>query len=479
MGRISIVIFFLLFSFTSYSQELQIERFLSDSTMKYASVSLCITDAETGNIIYQHDPEKSLKQASVLKLVTTAAALELLGKDYTFKTSVYYSGRIRKGSGILDGDIIIKGGGDPALGSENFPDFYNGFTDKWINDIRALGIKKITGGVIADDSRYDYQPVPPGWSWEDLGNYYGSGAYGLSVFDNTLFIHFKTSEKGTTPLITALFPEGSGIDFTNFLTASGTVDNGYIYSAPYSNKGCISGTIPENNEDFILKGSIPDPPLFLANTFQKKLKDAGIKITSAPSSIRLKPEIKTDNLTLVSETISPPLSTLIEVLNHKSVNLYAEQLVKELGKVFNNSGTTASGIQVIMEFLDSAGLKTDGMFIDDGSGLSSLDAVSSAEMVKLLLFMKKNGRFYADYYQSLPEPGKEGTLKNYFRDPVFESKLRAKSGSLTRVRSYAGYFTSFTGKDMIFCIIVNNYIGPSKNVIQGIEGIIKEVILTR
>ena len=478
MVRILIVILLLL-PVISYSQQGQVEKFLSDSSMIHASVSLCIADAESGNIISQYNPEKSLTQASLLKLITTATALEKLGKDYTFKTSLGYTGKIKKGSKKLEGDIVIKGGGDPTLGSENFPEFNEGLIDKWIKDIKALGIKKIAGRIIADDSYYDYEPVPAGWSWEDIGNYYGAGAYGLSISDNTLQIHFKTSGNGSLPVITNIFPEGSGIEFTNYLTASGTEDNGYFFSAPFSNKGWITGTIPENKEDFILKGSIPDPPLFLAKTLSEKLAAAGVKVNGKPATTRIMPEDKPGNFTLVSETISPPLSAIIEVLNHKSVNLYAEHLIKELGKIFKNSGTTAAGVEVVKEFLDSTGIKTDGMFIEDGSGLSPGDAVNSAAMVKLLLYMKRNGKFFDDYLRSLPEAGKEGTLKNYFKDQVFESRLKVKSGSMTRVRSYAGYFTTLAGKEMIFCIIVNNYDGPSRNVVSGIEEIIKEVIISR
>jgi D-alanyl-D-alanine carboxypeptidase/D-alanyl-D-alanine-endopeptidase (penicillin-binding protein 4) len=479
MIRVLIIFLLFLLPVVSDSQQSQIVKFLSDSSIINSSVSLCIIEADSGRVISQYNPEMSLTQASILKLVTTATALEMLGKDYTFRTAVGYTGKIKKGSKTLDGDIIIKGGGDPSLGSENFPEFYNGFIEKWIQDIQVLGIRKVTGRIISDDTYYDYEPVPAGWVWDDIGNYYGAGVYGLSVYDNTLQIHFRTSEKGSIPVITSILPEDPGIEFTSFLTASGNTDNGYIYSSPYTDKGWISGTIPENQEDFILKGSIPDPPLFLANTLYKKLKDAGIKINGNPVTTRLMPELKTEIFTLISETISPPLSAIIDVLNHKSVNLYAEHLIKELGKVFKNSGTTSAGAEVIMGFLDSAGVNTNGMFIEDGSGLSSLDAVNSTEMVKLLLFMKKKGRFFEYYFKSLPEPGKEGTLKNYFRDPVFESRLRAKSGSMTRVRSYAGYFTTLSGKEMIFCIIVNNYIGPSRKIISGIEDIIKDVILKR
>ena len=476
MVRIIFGFYFLFISVISYSQQGQIEKFLSDSSMVHSSVSFCIADAETGNIISQYNSEKSLTQASILKLITTAVALEKLGKDYTFKTTIGYSGKIKKRAKTLEGNLIIKGGGDPALGSENFSEFYNGFIDKWIKDIKTLGIRKVTGRIIADDSYYDYQPVPARWTWEDIGNYYGAGAFGLSVLDNTLQIHFNTSVKGSVPVITKIIPEGCEMEFTNFLTASGNEDNGYIFSTPYSNKGWIAGTIPENKEDFVLKGSIPDPPLFLAKTLNKKLAEAGVKVTGNPVTTRLVPEVKADSFKFVSETISPTLSAIIEVLNHKSVNLYAEHLIKELGRKFKNSGTTSAGIEVVKEFLDSTGINTDGLFIEDGSGLSSRDAVNSNDMVKLLLYMKKSGIFYNEFLKSLPEPGKEGTLKNHFKDPVFDSRLKAKSGSMTRVQSYAGYLTTLSGKEMIFCIIVNNYNGSARKVISGIEEIIKDVI---
>jgi D-alanyl-D-alanine carboxypeptidase/D-alanyl-D-alanine-endopeptidase (penicillin-binding protein 4) len=479
MMRISFLALLSFLSITFYGQQSKITEFLSDSSMMHSSVSLCIIDADSGKIVSQYNPGKSLTQASILKLVTTAVSLELLGKDYKFKTGIGYSGKIKKGRKTLLGDIIIKGGGDPALWSENFTETYNGFIDKWILDIKAQGIKRIKGRVIADDSYYDYEPVPTGWGWDDLGNYYGAGAYGLSISDNTLKIHFKTGGKGTKAEITNIFPEDPGIELTNYLISSGTGDNGYIYSAPYSSTGWITGTITENSNDFILNGSIPDPPLYFAKTLNKKLNDAGIKISGNPSTARLLPDFKKDSIKIISEISSPPLSEIIDVLNHKSVNLYAEHLIKELGKVFKGNGTTAAGIEVVNSFLDSIGVNTKGMFIEDGSGLSSLDAVNSEGMVKLLYFMKKNSRFFDEYFKSLPEAGKNGTLKSYFKDPVFENRLRAKSGSLTRVRSYAGYFTTLSGKEMIFCIIVNNYNGSSRRLITGIEEIIKEVIVNR
>ena len=141
-----------------------------------------------------------------LSLLTSAAALELLGPGYCFKTQLGYTGNLNKSTGLLTGDIVIKGGGDPALGSQYFKDHYRNFLTDWITTIKKLGIKKIEGRIIADDTRYDNQPVPPKWIWEDIGNYYGAGTYGLSVFDNMFEIHFRTYGEGSIPEITRHCP---------------------------------------------------------------------------------------------------------------------------------------------------------------------------------------------------------------------------------------------------------------------------------
>jgi D-alanyl-D-alanine carboxypeptidase/D-alanyl-D-alanine-endopeptidase (penicillin-binding protein 4) len=320
-------------------------------------------------------------------------------------------------------------------------------------------------------------PVPAKWLWEDTGNYYGAGAYGLSVFDNTYEIHFTTFSNGTIPSIKQIVPDECRFDLSNFLICSGTSDEGYVFTAPYSNSGWIAGTIPINQQDFILKASITDPPLFLAKLLTEKLKKIGVKTSGKPTTVRLEKNYHPEKTVQVTQTVSPALSEIVSVLNHESVNLIAEHLTKELGKKFKNSGTTASGIEVVDDFLKNSGINTNGIFIEDGSGLSPLDAVNTRELVRLLVYLKNKGKYFPEFYASLPDAGQNGTLKNYFKDPVFESHLKAKSGSMTRVRSFAGYFTTKTGKNMVFSIIINNYSGPSKIITSEIEDNIKELII--
>lgn len=460
-----------------HCQDESVVKLISDPSLKYGTVSLAVINTETGDPVITFNHEKSLIPASVAKLITSVVALEILGPDYTFKTVAGHTGNIDRNKGILSGDIVICGGGDPALGSEYFNDYYSGFIDKWVNEIQKLGIKKVEGGVIVDDSYYDYQPVPGKWLWEDAGNYYGAGVYGLSLFDNTYKIHFATDSGNGSVRLLYIEPPECGQGLINRLQAAGESDMGYVFAAPYSDGGWIEGTIPAGRKEFILKASIPDPPMLLAEILHKRLVSAGITVKGNPSTARLRNNYKPADMVTVSILSSPPLSDIVKVMNHESVNLYAEHLLKELGKFSEGEGTSAAGIRTIKEFLKSKGFDTEGLFLADGSGLSPLNGVSSGLLAGLLVNVKKESSSFPVFYSSLPEAGKNGTLKNYFRDNIFANNLKAKTGSMTRVRSFAGYFTTNSGKEMAFSIIVNNFTGNSKELIPVLENFLREIIL--
>jgi D-alanyl-D-alanine carboxypeptidase/D-alanyl-D-alanine-endopeptidase (penicillin-binding protein 4) len=266
---------------------------------------------------------------------------------------------------------------------------------------------------------------------------------------------------------------------SNQLKASGNSDKGYVFAAPYNDYAWMDGSIPANMEDFVLKASVTDPPLLLSEIIDSMLDSAGIVVTEDPSTARLEKDFMYNGLRIIAEVVSPPLKDIIEVQNHESVNLFAEHLLKELGKIYKNNGSTAAGIEVLYKFLEDSGINTGGMYIEDGSGMSPMDAVTSGGLADLLLFMRRKGKYFNEFYASLPDAGKEGTLTNYFKNPVFDSNLKAKSGSMTRVRSYAGYFKTMSGNEMAFSIIINNYSGPSQKIIAGIEEILKETILNK
>jgi D-alanyl-D-alanine carboxypeptidase/D-alanyl-D-alanine-endopeptidase (penicillin-binding protein 4) len=262
----------------------------------------------------------------------------------------------------------------------------------------------------------------------------------------------------------------------NWLVAVGTADEGYVFAAPYSTNGWLAGTIPANPDDFILKASIADPPRLMARVIDRRLRDAGIKISGEPSTTRLLQTQIGSQVHIINMIDSPPLRDIIKVINYESVNLYAEHLVKELGKKFLRQGTTEAGLKVIYEFLSGAGIDKAGFFLEDGSGVSPVNGINSMGVTELLCHMSSEAVHGNYFLSSLPAAGKEGTLARYFRDPEFETRMVAKSGSMTRVRSYAGYLKTLSGKNLAFCIIVNNFTGPAADVVKYIEAILRESI---
>jgi D-alanyl-D-alanine carboxypeptidase/D-alanyl-D-alanine-endopeptidase (penicillin-binding protein 4) len=442
--------------------------------MQNASIAFYVADAGNGSVVYSYNPKISLTPASNMKLISSAAALELLGPNHIFKTSIGYTGVLNNETGVLNGDIIIKGGGDPALGSDNFSNHYEDFAEQWIEAIKNAGIKKVNGRVITDDSYYDFDPVAPRWLWEDLGASYGAGVFGLSIFDNTCSIKVRTSNDGNVEIVD-ITPNLDEYVFTNRLKSVGTEANWYVYTAPYSTSGWLSGTIPVRNE-YVMKASIPDPPLMAAQMLSRRMKVEEIEITGAPTTARIE-NLTNIDITCLAQTNSPELSAITEFLNKESVNLYADTFTKELGKQFRGNGSLSDGTKVIMQFLSSAGVDTCGFFIEDGSGLSARSAINAEGIATLLIYMWNEGKYFQDYISSLPDAAQSGTIAQFFTDPVFKSNLKAKSGSMTRVRCYSGYFTAKSGKNMVFSMLINNFQGPSRNVIRHIEETLKEIIL--
>ena len=459
------------------AQQQDVNSFFPDSIFGVGSLTLTVAELTTGEVLCSINPGKTLTPASVQKLVSTSAALEILGADYRFTTVIGYKGQLNRRGNVLTGDVIIKGGGDPALGSERFADHYGDIVRNMADAIEKSGISRIDGRVIADETIYDLSPVSTRWSWGDLGNYYGAGPYGLSVFDNTLRIHMKTGERGSVPQIFKLDPVIKDLTLMSYLLAEGTSDRGYVYSAPYNNYAWISGFVPENREEFVLRASIPDPPMVLANLLTDELQARGIKVTRGAGSIRTVFDVAEGELQPVLEIASPPLSDIIHILNHESVNLYAEHMLKQLGYELSGTGTISAGVQAVRTFLDEAGIQNRGIFIEDGSGLAPRNGMTSEFMVQLIRHMLLNGNNPETFRNSLPPAGEAGTMRSYFRDPLFMNNLRAKTGTLSRVRGYAGVFTAASGKEFTFCILVNNYLGPLSDVNKCIEDLFMYILL--
>jgi D-alanyl-D-alanine carboxypeptidase/D-alanyl-D-alanine-endopeptidase (penicillin-binding protein 4) len=447
------------------SVQQKIADWQTSAELVHASIGIAVSDLVTGEELIKSEPQLSLVPASILKVVTTATALEVFGPDFRFTTTFCGSGSIKNDT--LFGDLQIIGGGDPTLGSAYFPE-NNHFLDDWIKTIQSRNIRVITGNLVMDASMYESQMIPNSWVWEDLGNYYGAGASGLSVYDNLYEIHLSSDkEDGKLTKIEGIHPEIPDLEIQNEVVSSFlNSDQAYVFGSPMDNKRIIRGTIPVNKNDFVVKASVPDPAVLLASEFRRKLLASGIILSGETRFEKAKNKQSTPAFLAINQ--SPELSEIIKVTNHESVNLFAEHLLKHLAFQKYGLGTTIGGCKFVMEFWKEKGLDVSGFFMNDGSGLSRFDAVTASQMVAILNYMKAKSTYSDDFFQSLAAVG-NGTLTVFNNDNFPKDCLHAKSGSMTRVRCYAGYLTTISGRQLSFTIMLNNFACTQTDAIQKIQ----------
>jgi len=451
----------------------KVEAWKNNPALQHAGIGVFLQDAEAGEVLAQTDPQLSLVPGSTLKLITTATALEILGPDFRFETQLAYSGEIKNDT--LFGDLIIVGGGDPTLGSDYFKEHYldNHFLNHWLKALHEKNIVHIAGNLVTDATIFEDQMIPNTWIWEDLGNYYGAGASGLSVYDNLYKIHFASPPQAGQPTrIKHTSPFIPGLELENLVKSSNiNRDLAYVFGAPKSDKHIIRGTIPKGRNDFVIKAAVPNPPLLLAWELKNRLTETGLSVAGF---IHEKKE--PDNLTLhpLAHTVSPKLIDIIRVTNHESVNLFAEHLLKYLAWLTHGEGSTKKGLDVIADFWEKRGISLDGCFLADGSGLSHFNAITTRQMVEILYFMKNRSLHSDLFFTSLPYVP-NGTL--YFFNPLnFPGQsLRAKSGSMTRVRCYAGEIITQNNQAILFAIFLNNFSCSQTEAIKLVEDLLVQI----
>ena len=454
-----------------------VDALAKDPAFRHGTLSVCVLEVESGQILAKHESSRSVAPASNLKVLATASALALLGPDYRFRTELQYDGRI-DGNGHLSGNLYLKGYGDPTLGSPLMEGAmaFEPLLDRLRMAVQQEGIRRIEGRIVGDASLFGSEAYIRTWQWEDMGNYYAAGAWSLNIHENLHYLHFQQNNQlGATPAIIAIEPEIPGLTFFNELRSAskGSGDNAYIFGAPYQFNRYVRGTIPIGEGRFTIKGAIPDPPMLAAQYLQQRL--AGVGILAEGASVQLNRVPSTERKVLYTH-YSPMLSSIVNRTNMESVNLYCEAMVKTIGLEQKGKGSTEAGLEAMQTFWEEKGLDWAGCAIVDGSGLSEANTVTSYFLASLLRLMaRQEESLFRPFYESLPEAGRSGSLKNVLKGTVAEGRLRAKSGTLERVRAYSGYATAHNGKLLAFSIIANNYEGSGGAIRQKLEQLMLEL----
>lgn len=451
-------LFLLVFSLDAATQphiQEALRQLQTDPSLKGSQWSVCAFDMQTGDTIAKWNPDLALSGASITKLFSTAAALATLGPDYAATTKIYIDGPVQ--DGILNGNVWVVGSGDVSLGSRYFhePGTEFQFLDQWVLELKKVGIQTIKGNIITDATAFGYESCPVGWEPVDMGNYYGCGAFGLNFFDNTLKLSFKSGASGSTPQLLSIFPNDFSYEL-NIQAKSASIndDQTFVHGTPFDYNRKITGRLPANRSAFVIKASMPDPEKLLAQLFYEALQNNGLRVDGGPLSKRLSSEkLDVKSAQLLFTHSGRTVKEIVFWTNQRSVNLYAEGLLRQVGYHRYGFGSYSNGLKVLDSLNSSWGVVP--VQIVDGSGLSKANNISARQFVNLL-HAQINTDYFRHLYGSLPIAGLSGTVKSLCSGQIGEGRIHAKSGSIDGIKAYAGYIESLEGHMICFAIIAHH-----------------------
>ena len=454
---------------SAMAQNSAITEFVNSDNLTQASVGFLVKDITNGKVVAHYQENTDRNPASVTKIITTASAMEMLTDTFRFKTNIEYCGTIS--DSILHGDLYIRGGGDPTLGSAHAPVTCDFFSETLIA-LQQKGIKQITGHIVGDATVFREDGAPFHWLVEDIGSSYSPTPSGLNIQDNLLGIVISSDSTGIsctncTPFTSLMQPKIE-------MTQAPKEKSWRMTKTDFSWNPTLRGNLPMDSKQYI-KTEMPEPALFLADSMRNMLLAAGIEVALEATTTKwYKRDSIRDTLFIHK---SNTLKEIERVTNYKSNNLYAECIFLTLSKQQDTIGPCVGwrSANVISKYWTSKGLEANRIFQVDGSGLSMKNAISPKFMVDVLTYMHTSSKYQKQFLYTLPTAGRNGTVASFMKGTALEGKAFVKSGSMERVQNYAGYINA-NGKWYAFCIMVSNFTGVRKPLVKQIATLINEVI---
>ena len=448
------LIFSLLVSVFSFAQNVEkkiaaaMKKMETDAQFKHASISLYMVDSKTGKVLFDKNSQLGLATASTLKVVTSAAAFELLGKDYRYKTDIGYDGKIE--GNTLKGNLFITASGDPSFGSWRWN---STIIDTVLQRIAALlkanNITAITGDIIIDDSKWSTQATPRGWTWDDIGNYYGAGARALNWHENQYDLILKTGKNtGDAVEVVRTEPPLQATLINELKTGdAGSGDNSIIYLPENGQVGYVRGTVESGRNAFKVSGAMPNAAVSFVKVLTDHLQQNGIAFSGSSKTnidyVVIKEKIPVALKTWMS-FYSPSFDSINYYFLQRSVNLFGEAFVKTIAYEKTGFGSTEAGIEIIKDFWSKKNIEPSALNMIDGSGLSPANRVTTNALVTVMQYARQQN-WFASFYHGLP----------------LQNGIKMKSGSIGGVRSYTGYMKTGAGTEYTFAFIINNYDGSA------------------
>jgi len=424
------------------------------------------------NPLFTYNADSSFVPASCLKLATSAAALDAMGPNYVFQTRVYAVGNIDR-NGTLKGNLVIYGTGDPSM-SDRYPPYrITAPLEQLADQVYKHGIRRIDGNIIGDGTYFDKQEIGTGWSFNYLYDWYAARVTSLALNDNCINIKVTGGKRVGDLAKVELDPPTRYMRINNNVKTSSAGNRSAVsFDREYGTEVInLKGRMPAGKNSGVLWASVNDPLKYTADVFREVLNSKGINVTGGAMGLRQpSPTAVTSRATLVAVRYSPPLSELLKPVNKNSQNLYAEMLLKSLGRIKNGQGSYPGGLKAVKDFLRKADPDTRGYEQFDGCGLSPYNQITPKQLCSILGYMYKHKDFET-YYNSLSIPGVDGSLRSS-RLYNLSYNLRGKTGGIKGVRSLTGYLTTRSGEKIVFSFLSNHV--SSRYAVQSMENAILE-----
>lgn len=420
--------------------------------------SVVIYHFGSGRIVYSQNPAHRRIPASNLKLLVTAAALEQLGPQFQYETSLLARGYLTA-DGVWQGDLLVKGAGDPTI-SGRFESDTSQITarlDRWAERLRSAGVRAISGRLIGDDSLFDRQWWGDGWPDNAHGHWYAAPAGALIFNDSCLDISIHPgSAAGRSPRL-AVEPELPSLKIENSavtVSPGGGATIGFHHTAEW-NRLMVKGNLPLNTKPTVHCVAVKDPTMFFLETLRNVFKSKGIEVVSGVADQSSLGTFRKEDWRLVLTDRSPPLSEIVKVTNQRSQNLYADALLKTLGAHRSGVGTWHNGARVVLDELRGLGLNTQGIHMQDGSGLSRRNQVSAQQLADLLVRARPQ-KWFSVWYRSLAVSGDpDASLRKRFLSPALKGNVYAKTGYIRDVYALSGYLKTPQQEWYAFSFVFN------------------------
>ena len=439
-----------------------LDDILKSPAVARALVGVRIESLRTGELLFARNSDKLVVPASNMKLLTMSVAADRLGWDFRFETKLEAAGRIA--DGVLTGDLIVTGSGDPSIGS---PDLgHPALFLEWAAALKQTGIREVRGRLIGDDNAFDDTGIGAGWAWDYLTDNYAAPSGGLSYHENVVTYRVSPGKTEGDPGIVTSLPAGSTFEVVNETrtAAAGTQASISVDRMPGSTKLTVAGRIPAGGATVSRATTIENPTRYFVEALRLALESRGIKVSEGAFDIDDAARVPVEGRKLIARRESAPLSALGAYFMKVSQNFYGEMFLKTIGRTPARAGTAIAGRNAVRETLGGWGIGADSFVMSDGSGLSRYDYVTADTIVSILKHVWQDEKLRGPFLAALPVSAYDGTLSSRMRNTPLAGRVQAKTGTISNMRALSGFLTTNSGERIVFSIIANHFTAPTAEV---------------